>query len=33
MDNSERGKQDREGFEAQYIRAQTGIGIDGVSGH
>jgi len=33
MDNSARGQQDREGFEAQYIRAQTGIGIDGVSGH
>ncbi|HRF57133.1 MAG TPA: cation acetate symporter [Campylobacterales bacterium] len=33
MDNSARGAQDKEGFEAQYIRAQTGIGIDGVSGH
>ncbi len=33
MDNSARGQQDKDGFEAQYIRAQTGIGIDGVSGH
>jgi cation/acetate symporter len=33
MDNSARATEDQAGFEAQYIRAQTGIGIDGVSGH
>jgi cation/acetate symporter len=33
MDTSARGAEDKAGFEAQYIRAQTGIGIDGASGH
>ena len=33
MDNSARGKEDQAGFEAQYIRAQTGIGADGASEH
>ncbi len=33
MDNSARGKEDQAKFEAQYIRAQTGIGADGASEH
>lgn len=32
-DNSERAKKDRDAFEAQDIRSQTGIGAEGVSGH
>ena len=32
-DNSDRAKQDREAFEAQDIRSQTGIGAEGASGH
>ena len=32
-DNSERAKQDREAFEAQDIRSQTGIGAEGASKH
>jgi cation/acetate symporter len=32
-DNSERAKQDREAFEAQDIRSQTGIGAEGASEH
>lgn len=32
-DNSARGAEDKAGFEAQYIRAQTGIGIDSASEH
>jgi cation/acetate symporter len=33
MDSSARGEEDKAGFEAQYIRAQTGIGADGASAH
>jgi len=32
-DNSERAKQDRDAFEAQDIRSQTGIGAEGASEH
>lgn len=32
-DNSKRATQDREAFEAQDIRSQTGIGAEGTSGH
>lgn len=32
-DNSEDAKQEREAFEAQYIRSQTGIGAEGASEH
>ncbi len=32
-DNSARAEQDREGFEAQFIRSQTGIGAEGASSH
>ena len=32
-DNSPRAKQDRDTFEAQDIRSQTGIGAEGASGH
>jgi len=32
-DNSERAKQDRDAFEAQDIRSQTGIGAEGASKH
>jgi cation/acetate symporter len=32
-DNSKRAKQDRDAFEAQDIRSQTGIGAEGASGH
>jgi cation/acetate symporter len=32
-DNSERAKKDRDAFEAQDIRSQTGIGAEGASGH
>jgi len=32
-DNSPRAKQDRDAFEAQDIRSQTGIGAEGASGH
>jgi cation/acetate symporter len=33
LDNSERAQIDRAGFDAQFVRAQTGIGAEGVSGH
>lgn len=33
LDSSARGAEDKAGFEAQYIRAQTGIGADGASAH
>ncbi|ACN98891.1 sodium:solute symporter [Sulfurihydrogenibium azorense Az-Fu1] len=33
LDNSERAKEDREGFEPQYIRSQTGIGAEGAVHH
>lgn len=33
MDNSARATEDQSGFEAQYVRAQTGIGADGASEH
>jgi len=33
IDNSARAKIDRAGFEAQYVRSQTGIGIDAASAH
>lgn len=32
-DKSERAKVDREGFEAQFIRSQTGIGAEGAASH
>jgi cation/acetate symporter len=33
MDNSERARRDRAGFEAQTVRSETGIGASGASGH
>lgn len=33
LDNSKRAQEDREGFEAQYFRAQTGIGAEGAVQH
>ena len=33
MDNSDRARQDREGYEAQRVRSETGIGAAGASGH
>jgi len=33
MDNSERARRDRAGFEAQTVRSETGIGAAGASGH
>jgi cation/acetate symporter len=33
IDNSERGKADRGGFDAQFVRCQTGIGASGASAH
>jgi len=33
LDNSARAKVDRAGFDAQYVRAQTGIGASGASAH
>jgi cation/acetate symporter len=33
LDGSARGKQDKEGWEAQYIRSETGIGASGASSH
>ena len=33
MDNSERARCDRAGFEAQTVRSETGIGAAGASGH
>ena len=33
MDNSARAKEDQDGYEAQYVRSQTGIGADGASEH
>ena len=33
LDRSERGEIDRAGFDAQFVRAQTGIGAEGASGH
>ena len=33
LDKSARGKQDIAGFDAQYVRAQTGIGATGASAH
>ncbi len=33
LDSSARGKQDRDGFAAQQLRSETGIGADGASGH
>jgi cation/acetate symporter len=33
LDNSARAKQDREGFLAQYVRSQTGIGAAGAASH
>lgn len=32
-DKSERARTDKEGFEAQFIRSQTGIGAEGASSH
>jgi cation/acetate symporter len=33
FDNSRRGAEDRAGFDAQYVRSQTGIGASGASAH
>jgi cation/acetate symporter len=33
LDRSARGRRERDGFTAQYIRAQTGLGAEGASGH
>ena len=33
LDNSARAKIDREGFDAQFVRSQTGIGASGASAH
>jgi cation/acetate symporter len=33
LDNSERARQDRIGYEAQRVRSETGIGAAGASGH
>jgi len=33
LDGSARGKQDRDGFIAQQVRSETGIGASGASGH
>jgi cation/acetate symporter len=33
LDNSRRGQQDRDGFIAQQVRSETGIGASGASGH
>ncbi|WP_200763712.1 cation acetate symporter [Nitrosophilus alvini] len=33
LDNSEDAKKEREAFEAQYLRAQTGIGAEGAAKH
>ncbi|WP_298426552.1 cation acetate symporter [Rhodoblastus sp.] len=33
LDNSERAKIDRAGFDAQFVRSQTGIGASGASAH
>ena len=33
LDNSARAKLDRDGFDPQYVRSQTGIGASGASGH
>ncbi len=32
-DKSARGKEDKDGFDAQYVRAQTGIGASGAASH
>ena len=33
MDNSARAKEDRAGWDAQFVRSQTGIGATGASAH
>jgi cation/acetate symporter len=33
IDNSARAKLDRAGFDAQFVRCQTGIGASGASAH
>ena len=33
VDNSARAKIDRDGFEAQFVRSQTGLGASGASAH
>ncbi|MDB5840612.1 MAG: cation acetate symporter [Herminiimonas sp.] len=33
LDHSERARRDREGYEAQRVRSETGIGASGASGH
>jgi cation/acetate symporter len=33
MDNSEQAQAERAAFDAQFVRAQTGIGADGASAH
>jgi cation/acetate symporter len=33
LDRSARAKTDRDGFHAQYVRCQTGIGAEGPTAH
>ncbi|MEA2743994.1 MAG: cation/acetate symporter, partial [Acetobacteraceae bacterium] len=33
IDNTARAKMDRTGFDAQFVRCQTGIGATGASAH
>jgi cation/acetate symporter len=33
LDNSENAKQEKEAFEAQEVRSETGYGAAGASGH
>ena len=33
LDSSARAKVDKEGFDPQYVRSQTGIGASGASAH
>ena len=33
LDNSEDAKKEREAYEYQFIRSQTGIGAEGASAH
>ena len=33
LDRSARARADRDGFEAQYVRCQTGIGASGATAH
>jgi cation/acetate symporter len=33
LDSSQRAREDREGYLAQSVRSETGIGASGASGH